>query len=312
MTEPSVPESIPTVDGSIFGPHKLTQFLVLFAVGLSCLLFWLAAYAVGIPIEPGFRGSLLQPPASIVALIAGAALLLACSVIGNWIAGNRWPLAGLLAATIGLAVWAVRGGTMQYVLMHASDTGMGSGIFLRLLLELLLFFAVIAGIWNALWRHESRRRVLTASRPPHPTIVQKDEGRSTGAALLAQCGVTALLVFLVLAETGVKKQVMVGLFLAGVAGTSIAEMFFATRETWRWYWIAPLVTGIVGYIAGYMQPAGIEVGYLTGMLAPLSRALPLDYASLGVAGALAGHWLSAPEIIEDAEDGEPVSVTPRS
>jgi hypothetical protein len=312
MTEPAAPEPIPYADGSIFGPGKLTQLLIVLAAGLACAVFWLAARGFHIPREPGFNGSLLQAPATIMGLVLALVLLVICTKLGDWIVGTRWPLGGLFAACVGLAVWAIRGGTMQSVLFRTDSTGGGSGIFLRLVVELIVLYAAIACLWNALWQRQTRRNAIAGAI----SIAAKgkiDEGRSTGAALLAQCGLTALVVFLVLVETSVKKQVMVGVFLGGLAGTAVAETFFATRQAWRWYWIGPLIAGLVGYLAAYVQPAGMSFGHLTGALAPLARALPLDYASLGCAGAIAGHWLSAPEAVdagddvEDAGGGTPVS-----
>jgi hypothetical protein len=134
-----------------------------------------------------------------------------------------------------------------------------------------------------------------------------DKGRSTGAALVAQTASMAILV-LVLLATPQKKQVLAGLFLAGLVATAVAEQFFADRSAARWYWVAPLVVGILGYVAGYISPDGMEIGDLKSNFAPLARALPLDYASLGMAGVLVGYWWMMPE--EDAAAAEETEKAP--
>jgi hypothetical protein len=303
MTEPSASQPAPLLaDASIFGPGKLTQLLVLFAVGASCALFWLAARAMDVPREPRFGGSLLQSYAGVGWLAVALVLLAICAAIGTLLAGRRLPLAGAFAATVGLAVWSARGGAMQYALFNAQNSGIGRTLFFRLLLELLVLCAGVAAIWNVLWFRAAAIRPAGADpRGPvasgqAPTAgSDSDESRSTGAALLAQIGLTALLLFLLLIETSVKKQVMVSVFLASMAGSMLAESFFATRTSWRWYWVGPTAVGVIGYIAAWIQPTGMDIGHLSGALAPLARALPLDYASLGCAGALAGYWFSMPE-----------------
>jgi len=287
MTQAPLPQPVNADDVSIFGPRRLTQLLVAIGIGLGVLIFWLIAKAVGFPAEPHFQGSLLQSPAAIGALLVGLVTLALCTVLGDFIAGRRWFLAGLFIATCALATWAIRGGTIQYVLLRASSAGSGRNIFLTLLLEHLILMAAVAGLWLWLWK----------KKPARPATDEEDESRSTGAALLAQIGATLLILLIMLAETSVKKQVMVSVFIAGMGGTALAEMFFATRDSARWYWIAPLVAGFVGYLLAYIQPAGMEIGYLNGFFSAWSRPLPLDYASLGCAGAILGYWTNTPTMV---------------
>lgn len=287
MTQASSSDSVDSPDGSIFGPRRLTQLLVLIAVGVCVVIFLIAGKWVDYPDEPYYRGSLLQPPMNVAALIGAIVLLCICALLGDLIVGRRWFLAGLFIATAALSTWSIRGGTMQAVLLRAQTTHAGRGIFLTLLLEHLILMAAIAGLWMLLW---AKRAAAIASLPAAEEEAEQDEGRSTGSALLAQIGATLLILLIVLVETSVKKQALVGVFLAGAGGTSLAETFFSTRQTARWYWLAPLIAGVVGYLFAFFQPTGLEIGHLNGMFAGLARPLPLDYASLGCAGALLGYW----------------------
>jgi hypothetical protein len=281
-----------TGDMSIFGPRHLTRLMIAIMVVISCVIFTYGARFVNWPSERGYRGSMAQPPMALGGFLVALVLLIICAGLGTLVLSRRYFLAGLMSATAGLTVWAVRGGTMSYVLFNAQNSGANAHVFLQLLGELIVLFAVIGGIWNVLW-----------NRQPHSTLAQqpeKGDGRSAGAALVAQAALMSVFV-LILVATPQKKQVLAGVFVAGLASTALAETFFADRTAGRWYWIGPLVAGALGYIANFISPAGLETGDMTGMFGALARALPLDYASLGCAGALMGYWWMMPEEDEATE-----------
>lgn len=290
MTQASQPAPGLSADpayASIFKPRHLTQALVILMGAASCAAFWYLAKAVNWPPEPHFRGSLAQAPVLGGAWVAGLALLVACTFVGTLLLGRRWYLAGLMCATAGLAVWSIRGGTMEYVLFRADATGSRQGIFLRLLGELIVFFGVIAAMWSFLW---SRRQLN-----PLDESEADEQGRSVGAALLAQAGLMGAFL-LILVVTARKKQVLSAMFFASWAATGIAHLYFANRKASRWYWVGPFIVGLVGYLANYFSPGGaIEIGQVTGTFAPLGRVLPLDYASIGCAAAILGYWMAEPE-----------------
>ena len=290
--ESSAPHSDPDLDASIFEPRKLTQLLVLIAIGISCALFWLVGRWLRIPFELRYEPSLIQSPNGPLAFIAEIVLIVFCWAIGDWIAGRRWRPAGLFAATVGLAVWSIRGGTMQYLLFHAQNVGVGRGVFPRLLAELVVLFVPIVAIWNWLFVRSIARQKPVDKKPD----AESEASRSTAMAIIAQIGVTILLLYILLVETPAKKQVLVGMFIACLAGTAVAQSFFANSRSWRWYWIGPLIAGAAAYIVASFIPDGIQIGHLTGGLAPLARAVPLDYASFGCAGALLGYRLGIGDV----------------
>jgi hypothetical protein len=99
-----------------------------------------------------------------------------------------------------------------------------------------------------------------------------------------------------LARTDEKKQVLaavaLGSFLATLLAYSVAPVRPAT-----WFWIGPVVVGAFGYVAASFawrnaSPVEWKTGMGGGILGALARPLPLDYASLGTAGALLGYWIS--------------------
>jgi hypothetical protein len=304
MTSPSSIQSGNDPSTSIFGPRHLTQAIVLICIALGCLLFSKLARWVGFPTEH-FKASLLQSPMEVGALLAGIIALGICAAIGDLILGRRWFLAGLFVATASLATWSVRGGPTQYVLLRADSTNAGRGVFAALLVEHLILMAAVAGLWIWMWAKHS----ATAIPAQIKDNSSDRDSRSTGSALLAQIGATLLILLILLGETAVKKQVLVSVFLAGMGGTAVSQAFFATSETARWYWLGPAVAGVVGYLAAFIQPSGLEIGHLNGFLIALARPLPLDYASLGTAGALLGYWVNG--LIAD-EESEPVTTAPQA
>ena len=85
-----------------------------------------------------------------------------------------------MCATAGLTVWAVRGGTMSYVLFNANNSGANARVFLQLLGELILLFGVIGTIWNVIWK---KFGPLSGFAKQHlsndPIRSAEDNGRST-------------------------------------------------------------------------------------------------------------------------------------
>ena len=310
MTDAPIPDSVTPADAepSIFGPARVTQLLVIAMALVSCAIFRLGASVIHWPSERGFSGSLGQRN-SIGALIVSLVLLVLCTLIGTWLLRRRWFLAGLMTATAGLATWSVLGGPMTAVLHYADSAGTRSAVFVQLLAELIIFYGAIAGLWNLIWKRHHTSEIAEAQA--------QEQGRSAGAAVVAQTALFAMFA-LILAYTPQKKQILAGIFVAGLASTGIAEAYFADRKAGRWYWIAPLVVGSVGYLLSCFSHEGIETGDLTTSFGALARVLPLDYASLGCAGVLLGYWWMSPEEEEIEEDAvvdkavSPAQCDPRS
>lgn len=339
MTDTPLPDSAatPSDHSSIFGPRHVTRLMIAIVAVICCVIFSYGARIVNWPAERWFQGSLAQAPMAMGAFLMAIVLLILCTGLGTLVLSRRFFLAGLMTATAGLTTWAVRGGSMSYVLFNANNTGANGRIFLQLTGEVIVLFAVIGGIWNVLWTHFSivssgPRRAVNAmpsgsdsplkktvlihllgafgyvwlARRNDPDSVPEhvnEKERSTLAAVVAQSALMIVFV-LILVATPQKKQVLAGIFIASLCSTAIAEVFFASRSAARWYWVGPLVAAIFGYIANYISPVGLETGDMRGSFGALARVLPLDYASLGAAGALMGYWWMMPE---EQEELAPVS-----
>jgi hypothetical protein len=265
--------------------------IVLATASVACaVLVWALARWFGIPAYPGYEMSLALQPSAAPALIGTGIAILAATALGTAIAGTVRFDAGLFAAAVGLAALSNRGGPMRYVLQAAP----GRGVFVALAAELLLLGATLGLAWFGLWLLYRRGRLLGDEMRDG----LKDRPHSLGdraSALAAQAGATAFLIVL-LARTDDKKQVMAAVCLASFLATLLAYAASPARPS-VCFWAGPLVVGIAGYAAAYLMwnstdPVVWKSGQGGGFLAPLARPLPLDYASLGTAGALAGYWTS--------------------
>ncbi len=298
MTHPAL---VSENDSEASAPHpdtirRWTQLYVGAMIVVCYAIFWYGSGLLGIPSEPHFEGSLLQqsnPARTMVGMIAAAVLLSGCAFLADAVLRTRWFLAGLAAACAGLFAWSWRGGPMQQVLFYASSRG----VFARLALELILLGAIVAMLWNFFWARGQRQAQLApVTVVPKPGTAKKsDEQPSMIMALISQTVAMGAILLILLGQTDAKKQVLASVFIAALAGTSMAESYFADRRTARWYWVGPVLVGVIGYLFTGFRISNWEAGnrLMDGVtLAALARPLPLDYASVGMFGALIGYWSS--------------------
>lgn len=273
--------------GTIFTPYRITQFLVVIACVICLLLFRWAGRSLGIPAERGFDASVLQQPHWPLVLISIYVLFAVSLVLGTLVSGKWWFFGGLFSAVVGLGALSAMGGPMRYVLFDAQAAGAAQGVFLKLAIETALLFVPIAVAWTYFWKRHQLALPATEA-----AISAKPEQMSIGVAIVAQIIITGA-VILLLAATDAKKQAMVSVFLGGLIGSALADYVAPHRDAVRWYWLGPLVVGAVGYLLAYSNATPWTNGTPLGNFGALARPLPLDYASMGAAGALLGYWASA-------------------
>lgn len=276
------------------GHRRLAQLSVLAAALVCLLIFWWAGNLLRFPAERGFEASLLQQPGAgrVISVVAAMVLFVGCAVLGQFIGGRWWAYAGPFAAAVGLSAWSARGGPSRYVYFHADGTGAGKTVFLQLMLEQLLLFLPIAGVWYLI-ATRTQRLIARAVGSPAEADAEGDPGGKL-QAVATQTIIMALGVLL-FCQSDVKRCALAGVFLAALAGTGIAEYWFKDARAVPWYWVGPLAVGAIGYLMNYFtgNPDGVQTGYLTGAFASLARPIPLDYASAGMAGAIVGAWIAS-------------------
>jgi hypothetical protein len=257
----------------------------------SRLLHW--------PVYLRCEGSILASASPVLGVASVAVALLLSTIAGTLLVGRLRYEAGLFAACIGLGALSGRGGTVSAALRTAGHPQ----VYLAMLMETVMLLGIIGLMWQLLGAM-SRRGWL----PPEPPGT---EDESTGnlvqpvMACAIQVIVTGLLVIL-LAQTDSKKQVMAAVVVASLCGAIAAHQTIPVRPSVA-LWIGPFIVGIFGYAWALKSPGRWAIGAPANALA---AATPLDYASVGVAGAIFGYWVSRqwrqgpppPELPEDAAD----------
>jgi hypothetical protein len=121
--------------------------VILVAGSMLCgFSFIWTGHLLGIPLEPGFSGSLLASTSPISA-IAAVAIAMAISLgIASVFAAFIGKEAGLFCCCMGMAVLSIQCGAMRPVLQYAS----GPWIFVILAVETLLLGMSIFGVWVVL------------------------------------------------------------------------------------------------------------------------------------------------------------------
>ena len=271
--------------------YQRNRLLLLTAMAVSCTLFWLSGRTFGIPEHVGYEDSLALQPSALLDMLVTGLVLLACTALSTAIVGTVRFEAGLFAGAVGLTALSVRGGPVRYVLQEAG----APRIFLAMALELVVLYGFLGLAWLGLWRLHRAGRL--AGDETHDGLKDREHPLNDRLyALGTQVG-AMLLLMLFFTRTDEKKQVLWAVFLSSYLATLLAYAMSPVRPS-AWYWCGPLVVGAFGYVAAYLKWRGMDdavhwrAGIGEGFWAPLGRPLPLDYASLGTAGALLGYWMS--------------------
>jgi hypothetical protein len=114
---------------------------------------------------------------------------------------------------------------------------------------------------------------------------------STRIGALATHFLATTLILSLLCQSDAKNQAFASVGFASLCGTLLAYPSFPCRPSF-WFWISPLAVGVLGYaLAAAGQDGSLATASPQGFFAGLSRPLPLDYASVGPAGAIIGYWM---------------------
>jgi hypothetical protein len=251
---------------------------------LAATLTWWLSRAVHVPSYPGFAASLLGQPSPIIAVVFAFIVVAVGACTGALLCGGVRYDAPLFCAAVALSVLSFRGGTIRNVLLSAT----GRGVYFRLAVELILLFGAILmarliqeALIGRLLRTEEHYDHL-AVHPASPA----DGLRATGLGVLIMAAVCLIVV-----QADDKAQVMITVGAGAMLAATFARRLVPVGPV-TWFAAIPIVTGVIGYVGTYaLDPTGWSLGQTRGMLAPLARPLPLDYASVGVACAVWGYWL---------------------
>jgi hypothetical protein len=260
----------------------IRERLTLTAGSLLCaaIMLWLAR-PLNIPATPLYAGTLLQQPSWPIAMALVWIVLIGGSALCSIFASAEHYEAGLFCAAIGVSLLSGRLGPMRFALFAAS----GPSIFLTMAVELVLLYIALAIAWSIL--HSGARSGWFPSEPP----LGPDEPIDQKLLALAMYIVVMIVVMLLLCRADDKKQTLAAVAIASYLAALAAHQFVPAQPS-AWFLAGPLIVGVIGYVGEFFSPWNWMIGDPQGYFAALARPLPLDYASLAVAGTLLGYWTS--------------------
>lgn len=291
--------------------YQRARILMTGATAIGFGLVWFVAARLDIPTFPRLGGSLLLSNTILSLLIVAVVYALAV-VVGTVFAGFIRFNAGLVTGCLALAALSIRGGSARIAQVNGLVSVGSPGLFLRLFIELALLTLVVGACWLVLrqlylakklrdregdpdllvsmTRAEAKQNVLDA------VAARSAAGRphAIGHELpfLATQALVTFVLILFLVRTDATFQSLISILIASFAGSAIAYQTFPNLPPRGWYWLPPLVVGLVGYVLVYFNPDGIQTANLQSTFAAFGRSLPLDYAAAGPAGAILGHWFA--------------------
>jgi hypothetical protein len=277
----TAPTDDSTPKRSILQYHRPRGLLAI--ASAACLfLFWWMGGLLGVPEALYLDPSLATQDSPVGNFVLAAVTLVVCVVVGTLIAGTVRTDAGFFAACAGMGALAVRFGPAGQVYREAE----GTGVFLWLALETVLWYGLVVGAWYVQWRlHRLGLSVVDRVRdgmtPATLPIAANILATATHAA--AMC-----LLLVVLLRSDAKAQALASVGVASLVGSLVAHSLFATTPSY-WMWLGPMVAGLIGYVMGFSTPGDWQIGHPGS---PLARAMPIDYATAGPVGALIGYWMS--------------------
>jgi hypothetical protein len=239
--------------------------------GLAVAAFWYLGATATIPALRGYAASLLQGSAVMNVLLVAIAYV-SIAAAASLILGRVRPGIGVFAASFGLAALSFRGGTASTVLRDLGPSAT-YGMFLG---ETVLLAAIAA----------AAMLLCRFLAPLPPLAMLQDEEPAKGSDRLISVGLQTaitLVLILVLGQSDVKGQALFAVGVASLIATLVADNSLPVGFT-PLAVMAPFIAAMVGYAwaltGGGSSPSGLE------------RVTPLDYASLGVAGTMMGHWMT--------------------
>ncbi len=285
------------------------------AILVSALLFSTLGWHSAMP-KAEFGGvSLLawQNHGLIDALIL-ALMLLAATAVSSLLVYPDAPHIGLFCALVGMASLAIRGGTIHLLIEDSQQHGIYALRSQLLAIECVqwaLIFLIAEVFARIVHDHFfSNTHWITRSAPDLAQARRREKicpgvGAAMGVSLVVSrtlrtnkmrrrvatplamiySGIIAAVLLYVLMQSQLKGQVLMACFAAFFLSTMLAYLAFPRVPAVALLLAVPL-TAAIGYLYGMHAPAPIP-GH-AGFFA--MRALPIDYISAGVPGAILGFY----------------------
>ncbi|MCS7034677.1 MAG: hypothetical protein NZ561_11905 [Phycisphaerae bacterium] len=277
---------------------RAQKLLLLFGTVIAFWTAWVSQRLFNPRPVTGFSASILQQPSAVRSVIAVSAAAFAACILTMLLGRKVRPDAGLFCAAVGLLYFRFQGSATRHALFHA---GSAEG-YLWLALELALL-GIVLFLAFLLLNHLVSIGVLAddAAADGATVEVEKLDQKLLCTATVAVVTTAGMMIF---CQTDRPGQTIWSVFLAAFLATWCAFRFIPVVPS-AWYWTGPILAGAIGYLYTWKFGAqNAAIGEPAGMFAALARPMPLDYASVGVAGSLMGYWIARRQHRERQEEAD--------
>lgn len=298
---------------------RRTRYVV--AIGVSALLFCTVGWWVASP-QPWMEGVslLVWQQHGLWASVVLALLLLVTTAICSLLVHPDSPHMGLFCALLGMAGISIKGGSVHMLVQYALEPGLHTPLPAVTYTKLGQLFAIECVQWAFLFliaeifarmlhdRFFANTRWILRSAPELARD-EMDKAQPGGAARGVSLAVSrtlrtdqmrrrfatplavvysaaiALIMLAVLMQSEMKGQVLVACFVSFLVSTTLAYLAFPRVPILALLLTVPLTAAI-----GYWYGAGRVPSYPghAGFFA--MRALPIDYITAGIPGAILGYY----------------------
>lgn len=253
------------------------------ALAVAVAVVYFTSILAGQPVSWRLSGSLLAPEVNVVGLLGVVAAAMLCLAVGVLLCAKVRIEAPLFVVAAATYLFSYRGGRVQVTLLNQERQ-----VYITLALEMLLLGLLLAACWFIL--HLLRGRMLHPGEHHYDTVEIKpapplDHLQATVAHAVITC-----IAMLILCRSDAKLQAGASVLISSLVATLITHRIFPLPQAIA-YAMGPVLAGVLGYLLAYLSPAGLSIGVPSGLSGPLVRALPLDYATVGVAAAIYGVWM---------------------
>jgi hypothetical protein len=254
------------------------------ALVIAVIIGSLASHGLSIPANPGFNASLMAQPSPVLAFSATLIAAILAGAIGFVINRPTDPNVAIKCAAVALLPMTWRGGTIFATITQAPD----GSVWYGLAIELAVLGGCLILLTTALGKLIPEPRI-DVKNPDPDDDPRKPEPLDQCLLAVAAHAAVMLPIMAVVAQGPDKRQALAAVFVGSLLGAMAAHKFVPARPA-VWFVIAPTLLGILGYVTAALAGSpGQAIGEPQHYFAFLARPLPLDYASMGVAGGLWGY-----------------------
>jgi len=261
------------------------------------ILIGLLAWPLASPLEP--LGAVSMPHFGGVVILAGLAVL--TGFIGYFLSWPDGREIGILAVPAGLAVWAVRSGSMAELMRTTVPTlARRQSLFAAMKWEPIFWLAIVAaGFIGVLI---AQRLVSRSSKlVPRPLSIVSIVIAVVGSGLVAQLCIGIFAQDIRIADSrlgSVVAQPAIGQIIFAVF-VSFGIAAFLVKKFLNVGYIWPIAaSALITVFAVTTYTSGDKLRYLAEHYPPaffcpsITSILPVQMVALGVLGSIAGYWLA--------------------